>query len=84
MQCKKSLFLIKKETITQFNKLAQIQIASNLNFNPTIDHKSKSQNLKLNATANNEKKVITNIKETQERKEGMGKKVGTKGSYVHL
>jgi hypothetical protein len=43
-----------------------------------------SQNLKLKATTNNEKKVITNIKETQERKGGMGKKVGTKGSYVHL
>lgn len=27
-----------RKTITQFNKLAQIQIASNLNFNPTIDH----------------------------------------------
>jgi hypothetical protein len=43
-----------------------------------------SQNLKLKATANNAHKVITNIKETQERKGGMGKKVGTKGSYVGL
>lgn len=39
-----------------------------------------SQNLKLKATTNNEKKVITNIKETQEKKkEVWGKKVGTKG-----
>jgi hypothetical protein len=43
-----------------------------------------SQILKLKATTNNEKKVITSIKETQERKGGMGKKVGTKGSYVGL
>jgi hypothetical protein len=50
-----------------------------LNFNPTIDHKCTSQNLKLKATANNNKKVITNIKETQERKGSMGTKVGTKG-----
>ncbi len=41
--------------------------------------KSKTNKNNLKAIANNEKKVITNIKETQERKGGMGKKVGTKG-----
>jgi hypothetical protein len=84
-----TLFDFKKKTITQFNKLAQIQIASNLNFNPTIDHqmhvtKSKTNKNNLKAIANNEKKVITNIKETQERKGGMGKKVGTKGDLCRF
>lgn len=41
-----------------------------------------SQNLKLKATTNNEKKVITNIKETQERKGGMGEEGRNKRGHM--
>jgi len=35
-----------RKTIIQFDELAQIQIASNLNFNPTIDHEMHVTNSK--------------------------------------
>ncbi len=61
-----------RKTIIQFNKLAQIQIASNLNFNPTIDHKCMSQNLKLKATTNNENKGHNKYQRNTRKKRSYG------------